>query len=472
MATIQLGGLATGLDTTALINQLMSVEQQPLTLLQTNKLKLQAISTAFQDLNSRLSTVQSKADALRDPETFFPRSVSSSAESVATASAGAGTARGTYTLTVSAIARGSFAAAASTKGTTSDVVAAGAGTFQFKLGPSGATVSIDVDATTTLDQLAKAINDKGAGVRASVVNVGTTATPAYQLTLASTATGAANNIVIVHDDTMLGVANTQAASDAAFTIAGIGSFTRSTNTFSDVLDGVTISLKASSGTTDLTVDLDNSGVQGNVQGLLDAYNDVVKTIDSQSQITTDANGNNQLGAFTGDIVPQMIRRSLATTIATPGSGTLSTLAQIGITTQRDGTLSMDTAKFQQAITADPQAVSDLVAGTSSHDGVADLLFAKLQTMTQAVTGTIAEREDGLTSQITSLDKQIDDTQNRLDQTKQMLEEKFQNLELVVSRIQTTGNALLAQLQALQNSNIQNRISSNNSSSSNSSSSSI
>jgi len=468
MATIQLGGLATGLDTTALINQLMSVEQQPLTLLQTSKLKLQAISTAFQDLNSRLATVQSRADALRDPETFFPRSVSSSAESVAAASASAGTARGTYTLSVSALARGSFAAAASTKGATSDVVAASRGTFQFRLGPGGAVVSIDVDATTTLDQLAKAVNDKGAGVRASVVNVGTAAAPAYQLTLASTATGAASNIVIVHDDTTLGVANTQAATDSSFTIAGIGSFTRSTNTFSDVLDGVTISLKASSGSTDLTVDFDNSGVQANVQGLLDAYNDVVKTIDLQSQITTDSNGSPQLGAFTGDIVPQMIRRSLASAIATPVAGSLSTLSQIGITTQRDGSLSMDTDKFQKAIAADPQAVSDLVAGTSSRDGVADLLFAKLQTMTQAVTGTIAEREDGLTSQITSLDKQIDATQSRLDQTRQMLEEKFQNLELVVSRIQTTGNALLAQLQALQNSSIQNRISGSNSSSARSS----
>ena len=94
MATIQLGGLATGLDTTALVNQLMAVERQPLTLLQTNKLKLQAVSAAFQDLNSRLVTLKGKADSLRDPATFFPRAVASSTESVATATAGPGTARG------------------------------------------------------------------------------------------------------------------------------------------------------------------------------------------------------------------------------------------------------------------------------------------------------------------------------------------------------------------------------------------
>lgn len=462
MATIQLGGLATGLDTTALVNQLMAVERQPLTLLQTNKLKLQAVSAAFQDLNSRLVTLKGKADSLRDPATFFPRAVASSTESVATAIAGPGTARGTFSLTVTDLARGSIAAATVTKGATTDMVAADAGNFQFQLGPSGPVVSVAVDATTTLDQLVKAINDKNAGVRASAVNVGTSAAPAYKLTLATTATGAANNIVIVGDPTTLGVANSQTATDAAFTVAGIGSFTRSTNTFSDVLDGVTISLKASSGSTDLSVSLDNSGVQTNVQALLDSYNDIVKTVDSQSQISTDSSGAQQLGAFTGDVVPQMIRRSLASTIATSLGGTVGSLSQLGITTQRDGTLSLDAAKFQQALTNDPQAVSDLIAGTSSRDGIADLLSTKLTAMTRAVTGTIAAREDGLTNQIADMGKQIDAMQERLDTTQKTLQDKFTNLELVVSRIQSAGNALLSQLAALQNSAAQNRASSSSS----------
>ncbi|HUO64285.1 MAG TPA: flagellar filament capping protein FliD [Terriglobales bacterium] len=450
MATIQLGGLATGLDTTALVSQLMAVERQPLTLLQTNKLKLQAVSTAFQDLNSRLAALKSRADALRDPATFFPRAVTSSTESVATATAGPGTARGTFSLTVTDLARGSIAAAAVTKGASTDIIATASGNFQFQLGPSGPVVSVPVDASTTLDQLVKAINDRSAGVRASAVNVGTAGAPSYKLTLASTATGAANNIVIVGDGTTLGVANTQAATDAAFTIAGIGSFARATNTFSDVLDGVTITLRASSGSTDLSVSLDNSGVQANVQALLDSYNDIVRTIDSQSQITTDSSGAQQLGAFTGDVVPQMIRRSLASTIATSVGGALGTLSQVGITTQRDGTLSLDATKFQQALTNDPQAVSDLIAGTSSRDGIADLLSAKLDTMTRAVTGTIAAREDGITSQIADTGKQIDEMQVRLDTTQKMLQDKFNNLELVVSRIQSAGNAMLSQLATLQN----------------------
>ena len=448
MATIQLGGLATGLDTTALINQLMSVEQQPLTALQTQKLKLQAVLTAFQDLNSRLLTLKSRADALKDPTTFFPRSVTSSDQDVATATGGSGSARGSYTLTVGGLARGSIATAANTKSALTDVVAAGTGTFDFKLGANGPVVSVAVDGTTTLDQLVKAINDKNAGVKASAINVGTAAAPAYKLTLASTATGAANDIQIVNDGTTLGVTNTQAAQDATFSIAGIGSFTRSTNTFSDVLDGVTLTLKAASGTTELGVSLDTGAVQSNLQALIDSYNDVVKTIDGQSQLSTDSSGNQQLGAFAGDVVPQMIRHGMAEAIGSSVTGSLSSLSQIGITTQKDGTLSLDGAALQKALDTNPEGISDLVAGTSTRDGIADILSARLDAMTQAVTGSIAAREDGLNSQITDTGKQIDAMQERLDTTRQMLQEKFTNLELVVQQLQSTGNSLLAALGAL------------------------
>jgi flagellar hook-associated protein 2 len=456
MASIQLGGLATGLDTSALINQLMAVEQRPIAALQTRKLKLQAVSTAFQDLNGKLLALKSRADALKDPATFFPRSVTSSDDAVATATAGPGSARGAFMLTVTGLARGSIASATSTKGALTDVVATAPGSFEFKLGAGGAVVSVAVDAGTTLDQLVKAINDKNAGVKASAVNVGTSAAPAYKLTLASTATGAANNIVVVADGTALGVANTQPAQDAAFSIAGIGSFARATNTFSDVLEGVAITLKASSGSTDLSVALDGGGVEANVQALVDGYNDVVRAIDTQTQITTGSDGTPQLGAFTGDVVPQVIRRGLAAAIATSVGGAFGSLAEIGISTQKDGTLSLDAAKLQEALTSDPQAVSDLVAGTSARDGIADILSAKLDALTKGVTGTIAAREDGLTAQITDAGKQIDAAQARLDTTEKMLREKFNNLELLVSQIQAAGNSLLSQLASLQNRQIQSQ----------------
>jgi len=445
MGILQVGGLATGLDTNAIISQLMAVEQKPVTALQTQKLQLQAVSTAFNDLQSKLASLKTQADNLAAPATVFPRSVGSSTDSVATATASAGADHGTFSLSVSALARGSIATASVTKGAQTDTIAAGAGTFQFKLGPSGTVVSVSVDGTTTLAQLVKAINDTSAGVKASVVNVGTSASPAYKLTLTSTATGAASNIVVVADGTSLGVANTQTGLDAEFAIAGIGSFTRATNTFSDVLDGVTITLKASTGSTDLTVALDASGTQSKVQPLIDGYNSVIQTINGQSQIQTSSTGAVQTGAFTGDATPALIRRSLAAAIATNVGGSLGTLARLGITTQKDGTLVLDAAKLQAALTSDPQSVSDLLAGTGSRDGIADLVSARVATFTRTVSGTLAAKQAALDSQIARLGKDIDRAQARLTVTESTLRVKFANLEQVVSRIQSTGNALVTQL---------------------------
>src|SRR4051812_42401939 len=104
MATIPVGGLATGLDTEAIIQKILQADAQPINLLQTKKVKFQALSTAFTDLNGRLQRLKTSADALKDPGTFFPRSVSSSTDTVATATAAAGSLRGTFTLTSTGLA--------------------------------------------------------------------------------------------------------------------------------------------------------------------------------------------------------------------------------------------------------------------------------------------------------------------------------------------------------------------------------
>lgn len=448
---IPLPGLATGLDTSTLIQQLLAVERRPVTSLETRKLKFQVQSTAFQDLNTRLGTLKTRAEVLKDPATFFSRSVTSSAETVATATAAPGTTKGTFTLTATALAKGSIAAAATTKANLTDVVASATGNFEFKLGATGTVVSVAVDATTTLEQLVKGINDKNAGVKATAINAGTSATPAWKLTIISTATGAANNIVIVTDATTLSVTNTQAAADAAFSVTGLGSFTRANNTFADVIDGVTITLKAASGSTDLALDYDKSATQARMQTLLDAYNDVVRAIDGQSKAIKGADGKLTSGIFSGDVVPRQIRSALASKIATSVAGTYKTLAEIGITTGKDGTLSLDGAKFQKALNDNAPAVSTLVAGTATKDGIADLLWAATDTATKAVTGTIAARQDGITTSIKNIQKQIDSALLRLSTVEKSLQARFVNLEKTVNQIQATGNSLLSQLAGLEKS---------------------
>ena len=441
---IQLGGLATGLDTNALIQQLLAVQRQPLNSLQAKQLKLQALSTTFQDLNIKLNTLESQAGALRDPGTFFARSVTSSDTDVATATVAPGVARGTFDLTVTSLARGSIATANTTQTALTDTVASGDGVLAFRLGADGALISVPVSSTTTLGQLVQAINERNAGVRATAVDVGTPSGAAWKLTLTSSLSGSANDITIVTDTTKLGVTNTQHATDAVVTVAGIGTFTRPTNTLSDVVDGAAITVKAA-GSTELVVDYDASATQSRLQALLDAYNTVVRTIDGQSRVATAADGTVTPGAFTGDVIPRQIRQHLAAIVATRFGGSVGSLADLGVTTQDDGTLALDATKFQAALTRDPDAVRAVVSGQTGREGVAALFHDATDVATRAVTGTIAVRRDGLTSQMRTMQKQVDDGLARLSVTEQTLRAQFTRLETTVARLQSTGNALLAQL---------------------------
>src|SRR5690606_27106979 len=122
------------------------------------------------------------------------------------------------------------------------VVAAGSGTFQFRLG-TGEVRSIDVDETTTLGQLVTKINELGAGVTASAVNIGTSDAPDYRLRLATLGTGSSNELTIVGDDTTLGVTVGQQAQNASLTVSGFTDpFARETNVVGDVIPGVSLTL--------------------------------------------------------------------------------------------------------------------------------------------------------------------------------------------------------------------------------------
>lgn len=189
MAIISFGGLATGLDTSSIIEKLVKLERQrSVDFLVDQQDDAEARQTAFQAVNTKLSTLLAAVDKLRDPDSALARRATSSDETVLTATAGSGAVRGTTEVTVTNLARNSIAASANGKTSATATVAAGSGSFAFKVG-SGDTQTVSVDATTTLEDLAASINDLDAGVSASVVNLGTSSSPDYRLRIAGLSTG-------------------------------------------------------------------------------------------------------------------------------------------------------------------------------------------------------------------------------------------------------------------------------------------
>jgi flagellar hook-associated protein 2 len=435
---INIGGLATGLDTNSIIAKLVSLEQRPIDLLSQQMSDLGKTKSSISTLSSKLLTLKSAAEALDTTDEVLTRKATSSDETVASTVAGLGAQRGATTITVTDLAHGSVAG--STVGTASadDTIAAGDGTFQFQVG-SGDVQSVSVSATTTLQQLADDITALGAGVRASAVNFGTDASPDWRLQIASTATGASSTITVVHDDTSLAVATSQTGQNASFTISGFsGTFQRESNTFSDVLQGVTISLR-SAGTTTVTVDDDTTTIGDKVKALVAAYNDIQSFVAQESTVSG-AQGADALtiGSLAGNSTARLLLSRLQETFTSAFSGATTryvNLASLGLATQNDGTIVFDESKLDAAIADNATAVAQVFAGNGTVNGVAQNLSSLVQEVTGAA-GSLTVEQSSIDDRTTALQDDIDAGQRNLTTFENNLRAQFTALETLVSTLQT------------------------------------
>ena len=450
MATISVGGLATGLDTNSIVDKLVKLEGRSVDLLTAQRVAAQNQQSALQTFNGKVLAFLAAVDKLRTPGDVLVRTATSSSPTVLGASAGSGAGVGSTTVTVTNLAKASIGAAANGTSSSSATIATGSGNFAFRVG-SGAVQTIAIDATTTLQDLATAVNNLNAGVTASVVNLGTAATPDYRLRIASNATGTSSALSIVTDNTTLGVAVTQAAENATLTVGGFaGSITREGNTVNDVIPGVALSLAATGGPVTVTVATDADKITANVQAAVTAFNDLVSFVEGQSTVTQDTSSDERsvaVGPLALDGTVRSILGALHSAVsdAIPGAtGSYTLLAQMGITTNRDGTLAFDSAKLKSALASDDVAVGALFAGSGTIAGVADRVHDYLAGVTQAG-GLIAIRTNAVGDQIRTLEDQIAAGQRYLDQYEENLRATFTNLELLVSGLQAQGSFLLAAL---------------------------
>lgn len=229
---------------------------------------------------------------------------------------------------------------------------------------AGGTATFDVvrtTATSTLADLSAALNASGSPVSASVVNTGDgTATP-YRLVLTAKGTGTAGALTLatsginVLDPGQLSTVT--AASDAQLTVGG-ATITRSSNTITDLLPGVTLNL-AHTGTSTVTVSTDPAGTSTKVQALVDAVNNVLSSISAQTAYNA---GTKKGGPLSGEGLAENIATNLVDQVlAAAGTGTTKVLSQLGIETTRDGRLSFDSSKLATAVQSDPDGVASLLS---------------------------------------------------------------------------------------------------------------
>jgi flagellar hook-associated protein 2 len=442
-STSSVSGLVSGLDTASLISQLMQVEAQPQTLLKNKLTTEQSTLSSVQALNAKFAALATKAADLAKPSAWTPAAASTSSSSV-TATAAPTAAAGTFSFTVGQTASTHLLSFATTA-TATDVVAAGGLTLTSS---DGTTTTIDTG-DGTIGSVVSAINNSSTGVTATALKLddGT-----YRLRVVSNATGAGSAFTLTRSDgsALLGGANVTAGRDAAITIDG-DTVHSATNTFTGISNGldVTLASGAVAGTVvDVTVTRDQSAAKTAAQGLVDAANDLLSQIDT---LTSYDSSTNTAGALIGDATVRSLRDSVIDTVTKAADG--SSMAGMGLQTDRYGKITFDGDAFDKAYAADPSAVAARLGATSTAavPGFAARLQAVAKAASDSIDGTLTLSINGRQSTINSLQESIADWDTRLAAKKDALTTQFTNLEVALSQLQNQASWLSGQISSLSSS---------------------
>lgn len=459
----------TALDVPSLVSQLMAVERRPIDQINARIASYETKISSYGTLSSLVSSFQSAATSLG--VSLQKMTATGSDANVLTASADFTATPGSYAIDVSKLAQSQNLVAAGQVSSTAAIGDGTATTVTFDFGTisggtltngvySGAsftsngsgTVNIVIDSTNnTLEGIRDAINAAGLDVRASIVNDGS-GTP-YRLALNSTNPGVSNSLKITTSGgdgtvgSLLGYdpAGTQnmtqalAAQNANLTVNGIA-ITSASNTLTQAIPGVSLTLKSTTAaTTTLTVARDTSAIGTGVASLVDAYNALASQLKSRSAYGTNGQG---AGALAGDSALRLMQEQLRGIFNTPATGgALTRLSEVGISFQRDGSLKLDTVKLNNAVNTSFSDVSNLFTSAS---GFATRFEAWGQS-TLGAGGLIETRTKNLNQFVKDKNEEIDRLEIRMAALEKKYRTEYSNLNLLLSRMNSTSTFLTNQL---------------------------
>jgi flagellar hook-associated protein 2 len=428
---------ASGLDTNAIISALASVRQTPILRFQSQVAKLQKQTTEFGTLRTKLDARRTKASAIDTAAELRAYSASTTDQTVATASASSGATEGVYALTVTNLAQ----AASRISGgfTKSSGTAVGSGSISITSGTT--TYHVSVSPNSDLTQIRDAINASGAPITATIIDDGS-GTNQYKLILSGNTTGASSAFTVdtsgfTPAGSPLSFSTLNAAQDATFSVNG-ATIHRASNTVTDVIPGISLSLlKGNGATATVTVSKDRDTVKSRIKDLVSAFND----LNDEFRTNNNSAAKNTTAVLYGDATlrstQSRIRSILDTNVTGTGSNYTS-LASIGITTDSNGKLNVDDAKLTTALQNDYDGV--IAIFTNQTNGIA---VQARETAQSVEDHSIRSRTDGIQARIRSINNQITTLQDSLDSYISGLRDKFANLDAIAGRLQAQGGALSA-----------------------------
>ncbi|MBL3588354.1 MAG: flagellar filament capping protein FliD [gamma proteobacterium endosymbiont of Lamellibrachia anaximandri] len=441
MPTISAPGIGSGLDVNSIVDQLMSLEQIPIQNLQSKEAGFLTQISAYGALRGSLASFQSTVDKLNGFSGIGLFSASSADEAVFTVNADNDAAAGSYDIVVQTLAESHKMGSASFADSDTTTIGNAGDTMTLAIG----TQSFNVDiGGKTLSQIEQAINEAtdNTGISAGIIQENS---GSFYLTLTSDETGVENAMSVSFADSgdnpiadPLTMVQTRAAADAQLLVDNSYTITRSSNSISDAIQGVTLELLATSvDEVALNVDKDLGAVQTTVQSFVDAYNSLRDTLSTLGS-----------GELSGDGTLRMMEQQISSVLGSKSDvdGAFKYASSIGISFQRDGSLKLDTAVLTEALESDFSSVTKLFS--DDDQGLAFRLDVLVENMLDP-DGLIDAREDGLDARVKNVQDQRESLEFRLAKTEARFRAQFAGLDTLMVRLSATSDFLTQQLQGLQ-----------------------
>jgi flagellar hook-associated protein 2 len=447
MAGLQVGGLASGMDTESIITQLMSIEQAPRTRAARQQVTIQARQDALRQIDTKLTNLKLAAGDLRSAALWSPtQSVTSGTEGVLSARQLTGAAPGGYTVGVSSLAGADSRTYAWNAG-------GGSLSVDYKAGDANTTLNKTFDLTgMSLDDAVSTVNsDATSPVWA--VNVG------GKLSLSRRETGDHDTWGFGASGSAVGALSGQRdGADATYTIAGDATtYTSHTNVASEGLPGVELTFK-SIGTSTVTVSApaaNPADVAAKLKAFVTAYNDTVDLVRSKVTekrvVNPQSDADAQVGALFGDDSLSGILTSMRQSISSAGLDGLGVkAAAIGSGNTPDalaGKLTFDQTAFDAAWATSPAAVQAKL-GSSEAPGFGQGFQALLDPITRAGDGLMDQRVGDADRELTYIKDSLATIDLRLASKEARLRTQFTAMESALAASQSQSSSLASSLSQL------------------------
>lgn len=411
------------------INRAVDIASLPMEALQTDVTNFTTQQSALSALGTGFTALQSAVQAIGTDAAGSPiAQVSDPTALSATATAGA--LNGTYTIQVDDVGSSTTTLSDGSLPTVTDSTSGNISSDSaFTLTVDGVSTAV-TPTGSSLEDLTSAINSSGAGVQATIVNVGSNATPDYRLAVTSDNLG--GDTIELYDSTNNNLLDTlTTGADAQYRVNGGATDVQSTSSQLTLSPGLTVNLLAqTTSPVTITVSNDFSALQNDLSNFVDAYNTALTAVEKN----VGQNG----GALQGDSIVNTLTGILGQIIQyTSGSGSVSSLADLGLTVGDGGQLSFDASTFAGASPADIQQFLGSIGATpSSGSGFLQTVNNDLTAVTDTTNGLIATDYNSIRTQITSDNSKIADDQVNIGDLTTNLQAQLSQADAAIATLQS------------------------------------